>query len=224
MFKLNRSSVRVFILTFGMMVSINTIADTKLSEQEKSQSGFLPDYSILKLAKSPEGTKAYRYVKFDFDPLMYSAVIIDPVIINQAEVDEKITPEIIEQTRAALDASIRDRVGQSKLKIAHESSEGVLRVSVAISGADLESEGFKPRNILPISAAIKAASYAMGKEKKAPVLLVESKVTDSKSGDIMRAGMVTISGEAFRDQAQTADEFKRLAQRIVSLAMDNSER
>lgn len=223
--KLSAPAVSVLMLILiTASLSINAMAETKLSTRENQQSGFLPDYSILKLAKSPEGTKVYRYVKFDFDPLMYNAVIIEPVIINQLEADEKITPEIIEQTRAALDASIRDRVGQSKLKMVHEPGSEVLRVSVAISGADLESEGFKPRNILPISAALKAASYAMGKEKKTPVLLVESKITDSKSGDVLRAGMITISGEAFRDEAKTGEEFQSLAQRIVSLAMENSER
>jgi len=222
--KLNTTTVRALLLSVAMLFSVNATADSKLSEQEKPQSGFLPDYSLLKSVKGPEGTKLYRYTKFDFDPLNYNAVIIEPVVINQAAADEKITPQIIDQTRIALDASIRDRVGQSKLKMTHEAAPGVLRVSVAISGAELETEGFKPRNILPISAVIKAASYATGKEQKTPVLLVESKITDSQTGDLLRAGMITISGEAFRNEASTGEEFQALAQRIVAIAMDNSER
>lgn len=155
---------------------------------------------------------------------MYHAVIIDPVIINQSEADEKITSEVVEQTRLALDASIRDRIGQSRLKIAHEPGPDVLRVSVAISGAELEKEGFKPRNILPISAAIKAASYVVGKDKKIPVLLVESKITNSQSGDLVRAGMLSVSGETFRGQDKTIAVFQVLAQRIVGIAKGNSNR
>lgn len=220
----NTAIARSLLLSFALIVSVNAVADSKLSAQEKPQSGFLPDYSLLKPMKGPEGTKIYRYTKFDFDPLAYSAVIVEPVVINQAEADEKITPQIIDQTRIALDASIRDRIGQSKLQMAHDPAPGTLRVSVAISGAELETEGFKPRNILPISAVIKAASYAAGKEQKTPVLLVESKITDSQSGDLLRAGMITISGEAFRDEASTGEEFQALAQRIVAIAMDNSDR
>lgn len=212
------------MIIISTCLSVSVLAEEKLSAKEKPQSGFLPDYSVLVPAKGPDGTKVYRYTKFDFDPLMYNAVIIEPVIINQSEADEKITSEIIEQTRLALDASIRDRVGQSKLKMVHEPAPDVLRVSVAISGAELENEGFKPRNILPISAALKLASYAVGKEKRTPVLLVESKITDSQSGAVLRAGMITISGEAFRDEAKTGEEFQSLAQRIVSIAMENNQR
>lgn len=85
---------------------------------------------------------------------MYSAVIIEPVSINQSVADDKVTPEIVEKARAALDASIRDRVGQSELKMAHEPASGLLLLSVAISGAELETEGIKPRHILPIYAAL----------------------------------------------------------------------
>lgn len=215
---------RLLLIWLAMFFSVNAMAETKLSSQEKPQSGFLPDYSLLKPAKGPEGTRIYRYTKFDFDPLAYSAVIIEPVIINQAHADEKLTPQVIDQTRIALDASIRDRIGQSNLKMVHEPGPDVLRVSVAISGAELDSEGFKPRNILPISAVLKVASMAAGKEEKTPVLLVESKITDSQSGNLLRAGMITISGEAFRDEASTAQEFQNLAQRVVGIAMDNSER
>jgi len=214
----------VIALMLIMAISTSAKGETKLSEKVKPQSGFLPDYSILQPVKSPDGTKAYRYTKIDFDPLMYNAVIIDSVIINQGEVDEKITPDIVEQTRTALAASIRDRIGQSTFKIADEPASDVLRIAVSISGADLESEGFKPRNILPISAALKVVSYAVGKEKKSPVLLVESKITDSKTGVIVRAGMITISGEAFRDAAKTSEQFQNLVQKIVGLAMQNSER
>jgi hypothetical protein len=213
----------VVVALLSALMSLHAVADTKLSAQDKPASGFLSDYSLLKPVKGPEGTKIHRYTKSDFDPLSYSAVMIEPVIINQAHTDEKITPQIIEQTRAALDASIHDRLGQSKLKIVHEPGPNVLRVSVALSGAELDGEGFKPRNILPISAVLKAASYAVGKEEKTPVLLVESKITDSQSGTLLRAGMITISGEAFRDEARTGAEFQSLAQRIVAIAMDNSD-
>lgn len=216
--------VKLLLLLIALTVSGYAQAEKKLSAGEKPESGFLADYSILKSVKSPEGTKVYRYTKFDFDPLVYNAVIIEPVVIQQAEADEKMTPEVIEETRLALDASIRDRVGQSTLKMAHAPGADVLRVSVAISGAELEKEGFKPRNLLPISAAIKAASYVAGKDKKMPVLLVESKITDSQTGELLRAGVITISGEAFRDDGNTIEAFQRLVQKIVTLAMDNSER
>jgi hypothetical protein len=197
-------------------------AETKLLEQDKPQSGFIADYNLLTPVKGPDGAKIYRYTKLDFDPLAYDSVIIDPVIINQGVADDKITPKVVTHTAQALEASMRDRIGASKLKIVREPGPGVLRVSVSISGAELDTEGFKPRNILPISAAIKLVSLAAGKDEKKPVLLVESKIIDSKSEVLMRAGMITIGGESFRNQANTSQEFQALAKKIVDIAINNS--
>lgn len=220
----NLLKLALTILSVSLMLqySSGAIADTKLMDAEKPNSNFLPDYSLLKPVTGPEGTKAYRYTRFDFDPLAYSAVMIDPVAINQQMKDEKLTPDIITSTQQALNASIQDRIGASKMKIAHQPGAGVLRVSVSISGAEVETEGFKPRNILPISAVIKLASKAAGKDSKKAVLLVESKIVDSLTGELMRAGMITIASDSFRDEGATAVEFKNLAEKIVDIAMKNS--
>lgn len=198
-------------------------AETKLIDAEKPTSNFLSDYSLLTPVKGPEGTKVYRYTRFDFDPLAYSAVMIDPVVINQEMKEDKITPDIVAATQQALNASIQDRIRAGKMKIVHEPGAGVLRVSVAISGAEVETEGFKPRNILPISAVIKLASKAAGKDSKKAVLLVESKIVDSQTGELMRAGMITIASDSFRDEAATAGQFKGLAEKIVDIAIKNSD-
>lgn len=205
-----------------LQCSLGFSAETKLIDLEKPNSTFLPDYSLLLPVKGPEGTKAYRYTRFDFDPLAYNAVMIDPVVINQEVGDEVITPAIVKATQQALDASIHDRISASTMKIAHEAGEGVLRISVSISGAEVETEGFKPRNILPISAVIKLASKAVGKDAKKAVLLVESKIVDSQTGELMRAGMITITSDSFRDQAETAENFQRLAEKIVDIAIKSS--
>lgn len=141
-------------------------AETKLADQIKPQSGFIADYNLLMPVKSPDGAKIYRYTNSDFDPLAYDSVIIDTVLINQGVADDKITPKVVTDTAQVLDALIRDRIGASKLKIVHEPGPGVLRVSVSISGAEVEAEGFKPQNIIPISAAIKLVSMLAGKDEK----------------------------------------------------------
>jgi hypothetical protein len=38
----------------------------------------------------------------------------------------------------------------------------------------------------------------------------------------MRAGMITIAGESFRNQANTSQEFQALAKKIVDIAINNS--
>ena len=155
-------------------------------------------------------------------PASYQAVIIDPVVLNQAQPEGDLSADVLEQTRAALERSIRAAVAARPARIVTEPGPGVLRLSIAISGAEIETEGFKPRNLLPISAVIKLATRATDTEAKTPTLLVESKLVDSASQELIGAGMITVAGESFRQQANTAPAFQALTQRIVDIAVQTA--
>lgn len=193
-------------------------AAEKLSEKIKPQSGFISDYSLLQKVDGPKGSQIYRYRKTGIAPENFNAVLIDPVVLNQASPEGQLTADVLTQTRTALDQHIRESIAARGLKIVTEPGPGVLRVSVAISGAELETEGFKPRNILPISAVMKLASKATGMESKTPTLLVESKLVDTQSQEMVGAGMITIAGESFRSEAGTVEGFQALTKRVVQVA------
>lgn len=193
-------------------------AAEKLSEKVKPQSGFIPDYSLLQKVDGPKGSQIYRYRKTGVAPENFNAVLIDPVVLNQASPEGQLTADVLTQTRTTLDQHIRESIAARGMKIVTEPGPGVLRVSVAISGAELETEGFKPRNILPISAVMKLASKATGMESKTPTLLVESKLVDTQTQDLVGAGMITIAGESFRSEAGTVEGFQALTKRVVQVA------
>lgn len=207
------------VLTATALIAMSqTHAAEKLSEKIKPQSGFIPDYSLLQKVDGPKGSQIYRYRKTGVAPESFTSVMLDPVALNQATPEGQLTNDVLNQTRNALDQYIRDSIAARGLKIVSEPGPGVLRVSVAISGAELETEGFKPRNLLPISAVMKLASKATGMESKTPTLLVESKLVDAQTQELLGAGMITIAGESFRSEAGTAEGFQALTKRVVQVA------
>jgi len=211
------AAISVAVASLVMIVGQAQAAE-KLSEKVKPQSGFIPDYSLLQKVDGPKGSQIYRYRKTGVAPENFNAVLIDPVVLNQASPEGQLTADVLTQTRTALDQHIRESVAARGMKIVTEPGPGVLRVSVAISGAELETEGFKPRNILPISAVMKLASKATGMESKTPTLLVESKLVDTQTQDLVGAGMITIAGESFRSEAGTVEGFQALTKRVVQVA------
>lgn len=211
------AAISVAVASLVMTVGQAQAAE-KLSEKVKPQSGFIPDYSLLQKVDGPKGSQIYRYRKTGVAPENFNAVLIDPVVLNQASPEGQLTADVLTQTRTALDQHIRESVAARGMKIVTEPGPGVLRVSVAISGAELETEGFKPRNILPISAVMKLASKATGMESKTPTLLVESKLVDTQTQDLVGAGMITIAGESFRSEAGTVEGFQALTKRVVQVA------
>lgn len=219
-----RALVRALIVVAACAVATAGAAE-RLSDKAKPESGFIPDYSLLQRVPKvdgPRGTQLYRYRKPGVTPANYHSALVDAVVLNQTQPDGDLTADVLEQTRAALEASVRGAIAARPLRIVDQPGPGVVRISVAISGAELEGEGFKPRNLLPVSAVLKIASRAAGMDAKTPTLLVESKLVDSQSGDLLGAGMITIAGESFRQQANTAPAFKAVTQRIVEIAVQTA--
>jgi hypothetical protein len=212
---------KLFRLTFVLGALLVTSSCTTSQNQTQKPAGFLPNYNLLKQVPSPEGTKIYTYKNPNIKRSDYSAAIVEPVSLYQTTSKDNITDAQVEKARNTIDAGIQQIVSQ-KLKVTNEAGPGVLRLQTAITGAHLESEGFKPRNLIPISAAIKLASMATGNESKKPVLIVELKFTDSQTGTLLKETVTTIDGEKLNKQADISDSFGQLATTWVQEALKYS--
>ena len=57
---------------------------------------------------------------------------------------------------------------------------------------------------------------------KTPALLVESKITDSQTKEVIGEGLVTVQGESFRTGGGSVDSFVAMAKKVVRVAMEAS--
>ncbi len=184
----------------------------------ENTSGFLPDYKALKPVASPEGSQIYTYTAPDVKRSDYQALIVDPVIIYQTATAHGVTQQDIATARANLNSGIK-KVAAQHIPLTQQPGPGVARLQVAITGATIDGEGFKPWNVLPISAAVKLATMATDTDSKTPVLIIELKFTDSMSGKLLREDVTVISGESFRMKSHTKQEFEQLVQKWVEQAV-----
>jgi len=207
------------IVAFALILSVVACA-TNVNPTQKAP-GFLPNYSLLKPVPSPEGTQIYTYKAPDAKRSDYHATIIQPVSLYQTAVESGVTAEQIEKARKNIDAGIT-KIVSKKIAITNKPGAGVARVYTSITGAILEPDSLKPWNIIPISAAIKLASMATDLDNKKPVLVVEIKIVDSRSGKLLREIVTVIHGENFRMSVHTADEFEKLAVQWVDQALKYS--
>jgi hypothetical protein len=73
------------------------------------ESGFLPNYRLLQpVTNPPEGTRIWRYRKAGVNPNAYTAVILDPIYLNQSQFTSEITPQVVAQAKRALEMSMRE--------------------------------------------------------------------------------------------------------------------
>ena len=194
-----------------------------LSESQKS--GYLTssEYNQLQNVGSPApGVNVYRYISPDFKRSDWKGIMIDPVLLYQtalkSEGQKGLTEEVIYQTRMIIDNELRARVTQ-RFNVVDKSGPGIARLSVAITGAQVEGDSLKLRNVVPISAVLFAAQKATGLDSKTPSLVVEAKMRDSVTGKILGEGVYTMSGETFRTESSTTEAFQKLAVEWVTTAV-----
>lgn len=189
----------------------------QLSAEEPVGTGFLPSADYKRLEKvdvAEEGITLYRYLNPNFDMAKYSKIMLDSVMLYQTafanEDGESLTEESLYKARANIDAALKVRANK-RFPVVHLPGPDVVRVSVAITGMEVEAEGFKPRNILPVSAVLFAAKKVTDLDTKRLILVVEAKVRDSMSGEIMGEGVYTMTGDKFRQASDTGEVLRDLA-------------
>jgi hypothetical protein len=195
----------------------------KLASQPMPMSGFLPNYSVLvPMASSEADTRIWRYRKAGVNPASYTAVILDPIYLNQNATRE-VTADVINQAKATLQASMIEAINnRGGIRIVNQPGPGVARISVGITGAESSADSLKPWNFTPIGLALNAAAYAGGVNSRTPAMLVESKIVDSLSKELIGEGLVTIQGESFRTSGGSVESFVAMAKKVVRVALETS--
>jgi hypothetical protein len=193
----------------------------KGADQAIPESGFLPNYNLLtEVGGVPKDVKLWRYRNASVNPATYTSIIIDPIEIKQGAYTKEITPEIVAQTKAALQTAIYEAVDSRRsMKIVTTPGPGVARISVAITGAEIDPAGLKLYNFTPVGLVVNAASYAGGVNSKIPAMVVESKIVDSMSRVFLGGGVLTVQGDSFRTGSGSVESFQAMAKKAVQAAV-----
>lgn len=212
----------IALILSGCASNNSTTSHSSLPNPTQKTAGFLPDYSLLKpVSGVPEGVEIYRYTAPNVQRGDYHAVMIMPVMLYQTATENGIEKDQLTTAQADLQSGI-EKVVRHKMRVVNSAGPGVIQLSVAITGAVVDGQGLKPRNLLPISAAILLASKATGVDEKTPSMMVELKFVDSQTNQLVREVVTVIHGETFRDKSETTTALDSLAQEWVKQAMQYS--
>jgi hypothetical protein len=221
---INMKKINVLLTCFIAAITLAACSNApKLATESMPRSGFLPDYNLLvPMATNDKDTRIWRYRISGVNPNTYTAVILDPIYLNQ-NATKDVSLDSINKAKAALQASMVEAVNaRGNIRIVNQPGPGVARISVGITGAESSTDSLQPWNFTPIGLAMNAAAYAGGVNSKTPALLVESKITDSQTKQLLGEGLITVQGESFRTNAGSADSFIAMAKKVVRAAMETS--
>lgn len=208
--------------TFTLLTACSTT--TKLASEAMPRSGFLPDYSLLTaMATTNQDVRIWRYRKADIKTNAYTAVILDPIYLNQ-NITQEITQDTINQAKSALQASMVEMIkSRGNIQIVTEPGPNVVRASVGITGLESTDNSLQPWNFTPVGMALTAGTYAAGVNAKTPAMLVEHKLTDSQTNELLGEGVVTIQGQPFRTIAGSTQSFITMTKTIIQESMQTNK-
>jgi len=167
------------------------------------ESGFLSDYTQLSKAPAPNGGTRLAYVNPAFTPARYGALWLDAVAYYpDARPTEDVSAETLTQIRNAVDRSLRQKLGQ-KVRLVEHAGPGVAHVSVAITAVGAQTRSLKPYQYVPVALVLTGIRAAVddGLPREATVA-IETRVTDSDTGQLLYAAVRGGTGERVTSAAQ----------------------
>ncbi|MDP4918719.1 MAG: DUF3313 domain-containing protein, partial [Haliea sp.] len=215
---------RLLLIAACFAATLSACSTTpEVDKQPIPESGFLPSYAdLVPVPTAIPDVRIWRYRKPGITPETYTAVILDPVNVNQGAT-EAVSQDVLLQVKESLQASMVDAVrSKGSIAIVDQPGPNVARISVAITGAEASADSLKPWNFTPVGLAMNAAAYVGDVNSKTPAMLVESKLTDSQTGNLIGAGLVTIQGDSFRTNSGSVESFIAMAKKVVQAALGSS--
>ena len=215
-----RKLIQLITISFVTITIFACSNAPKMMTQPMPQSGFLPNYSLLQtVPNTPDGTRVWRYRNESVNPSAYRAVLLDPIFLNQTPT-QNITAESLIQAKITLqDSMVQAVMSKGNMQIVTKPGPGVVRISVGITGAEASANSLQPWNFTPIGLAANAAAYAAGVNAKTPALVIENKITDSQSNQLLGEGLIIVEGESFRTASASVDSFVEMAKKAVAASL-----
>jgi len=215
-----RKLIQLITISFVTITIFACSNAPKMMTQPMPQSGFLPNYSLLQtVPNTPDGTRVWRYRNEAVNPSAYRAVLLDPIFLNQTPT-QNITAESLIQAKITLqDSMVQAVISKGNMQIVTKPGPGVVRISVGITGAEASANSLQPWNFTPIGLAANAAAYAAGVNAKTPALVIENKITDSQSNQLLGEGLIIVEGESFRTASASVDSFVEMAKKAVAASL-----
>ena len=122
--------MNVLLVSFAAAIALAACSNApKLATESMPRSGFLPDYNLLvPMATSASDTRVWRYRVSGVNTGAYTAVILDPIYLNQSATKE-VSLELTNKAKSALQESMVEAVNaRGNIRIVTKPGPGVARI------------------------------------------------------------------------------------------------
>jgi len=148
---------------------------------EHQNSGFLSDYTKLKLSEGKDGEQVLRWVSPKLAQKKFKKLILDSVVLQPSSIqNEEISKESLQDIQNYFDLKLKQALS-SNYELTNTPSNETAQIKFAITDILLESEGMKVTEILPYGAVIGLIRTATGTRNQEVTVVLEMEILNSKT-------------------------------------------
>ena len=196
------------LLAVFCFASLGAVAAEESKEKDKEgehYSGYLGAdiYARMVEVEVKNGAKVRRWIGPKLSFANYKKILIEPAVLYP---EPKPGPQVSEETLDAiityLTQKLDDKIG-SVLNLTSEPGPEVARLQVALTGVDIETEGMKGYEVLPIAAVFGGLKAMTGNRAQDVTVFLEAKLSDSVTGEVIGAALRRVEGEQLKGSKDT---------------------
>jgi hypothetical protein len=182
------------LLISGALLS-GCASNNKISEDKYS--GFLSDYSILKV--TPNDKDTLGYVNRDVNWQKYNSVMVDKVVVITPDGDTKTDGKLLVAIADKFHELIVQKLSDNFTAV-NTAGSGTIRIQPAITSVFTSYDDLKGYQYIPVAAAVTGARRAGGGEKQSARVMSEIKMIDSVDGELLAQAVDLKAGGKVQDE------------------------
>ena len=164
--------------------------------------------------------RSYGYNNPDLSLSSYNSVLLDDITIEE-KADDTVTAELLTRIKNSARTKIREEL-QASHSLVNAKGSNVMRMQVNFRDADLTGDGMGVLDFLPIKAAWNLGKKIIDENTKVPFMVFESRISDSVSGELIRARIFVFRGEGFEGE-MAPNTFESLVINSIDKAFKKSK-
>jgi len=194
----------------------------KYDQLNRSNIGFIGDYSKFKRINTNDDLKSFRYANEDMRAGRYSKVIIEKVDFYPEKItSSQINAEVLQQVQVYIDENFSAVIGEV-FEIVDSPQEGAFIMTPRITTIQTTTGDIDAKEIIPIGTVIALSKAATGYRHQNIEVYLEVKLTDSVSGKFIGGSVKQGQGREISgaNEEVTLDDIKPLLDIWVKDARD----
>lgn len=186
--------MKTIILKILFLSVLTLISSCSFTPKQKSAptvtTGFLSDYSSLKVHPTASKSQVWRWVSPELTHTGYKTFHIEPLVFYPTPTaKDQVSIEALNDLRKTLYLTAKQSAIDHQLPLIESPQQHTLILRSALTSVATSYKRFSVTELIPVRLIFSGLEFALGKRNKNVVIMLEYKMLDATTGKVVLRGV-----------------------------------